>query len=994
MMKLKSLLSLSILTGITLTTAAMAFADGNVIANSSFEISRADGTLAGWNAGKNAKNLSIDKSTFYHGKNSLHLHLNGDETMFSQEKYMTLEPGKKYTFSAYVKTNALDPVDGLSIEVINLGWSFGNQSKLQINQATSDWRRYTRTFTVPAASQFKYRGHDNDQYKVMIVTKAKGEAWIDAIQLEESTSATAYEPVEKETASAGVQDPLANELKSIGLQQPTYFHIANPLFETLLSDQPGPRHSLYYGYNDLLVDAYRNYALKFGHRYVQRDQYQEILDHHLIPMTNAWARGGMGSYPTMRMILRPDEAGDLPKVLGNKPWMMDPRWQENYVQAAIKLAKQSLDKSPDNKWGNTWGLWAGDEVFESFAIKVVPKEKRYPAMEQADAEIKQDYGFGKFGMPDSEDDPNIFRRIAYRRWVNAKLAETYKSTFEAVKKINPQLKMLGPDQSGAVPPIDYDAITPYFDFIINQSWYGAKPFVRQLANGADAKATADLSRCPVWQLPQHTFATDLETVREQYSQVYRNGGQGLAILGVEWYDREMEHPEYTNPKKWKALLEINDTVTHMNKVKLPQPDTAILYCSDTLLSYPNPKMAAPDHYQMYSAYAALGPEIGSWFSFVSDRQIERGTRKLSDYKVLYIPLAQYSRSSVLDKIKDYVKNGGTVVCTDPTAFTWNINGEVLSPQWEELSGVHKSTLRANTPETTIQIKPAALLKQTPALSVKYEVTGWSINSTDNAVTTLATFSDGSPAITSHNYGKGRVITFAIDAFASPYLNSANIEFFKNLQTAVGAKENLPIWRFKLPPFKTVSDEDPPSKLVCLTNNNMVFERSQSQAKDNQATGGTYSYQNAPMGIADFNSLKENISFADGHLTNRQTAFAQRRLQGGKNPPELEKWIVSWKDSAPASITFDLKKTYTLDHLVLFYSGASPALQTECSIDGKTWIAQSSLAAKPATADVLNVEMPLHGNYRYVRLTIAARQPDQEFKLSEVEIWGGDAESNR
>jgi hypothetical protein len=333
-----------------------------------------------------------------------------------------------------------------------------------------------------------------------------------------------------------------------------------------------------------------------------------------------------------------------------------------------------------------------------------------------------------------------------------------------------------------------------------------------------------------------------------------------------------------------------------------------------------------------------------------------------------------------------VKAGGTVVCTDPEAFTWNINGEVLSNQWEELSGVHKSTLRTTTPETTIQIKPAALLKKA-ALSVKYDVTGWSINPTDNAVTILATFADGAPAITSHKYGKGRVITFAIDAFASPYLNSANVALFKNIQTAIGARENLAIWRFKLPPFKTVSDEDPPSKFVCLTNNNMVFERSQSKAKDNQATGGTYSYENAPTGIADVNSLKANIPFAEGHLTNRKIALDQRDTKGAKGPADLEKWIVCWNDAAPASITFDLKKTYGLHQFNLFYSGQLPALQMECSTDGKIWIAQSSLAAKPATADVLNAEMQLSGKYRYVRLKIGARQAGQEFRLSEVEIWG-------
>jgi hypothetical protein len=983
---MKQIHALLIALSAILLSGSMAFATPNVVQNSSFEIQRADGTLAGWTASKNAQALAIDKSTFYEDKQSLHLSLKGNEVLFSQEKYIQLQPGKKYTFSAYIKTRDLNPSTDFTFEVINLGWSFGTQSKLQIDQTNSDWRRYSRTFVVPAPGQFKYRGHDNDDYKILLTSKASGEVWIDAIQLEQSDSATAYKPIE--TATNEVQDTVSNSIKNIGLEQATYFHIDNPLFETLLGNEPGPRHSLYYGYNDLFVDAYRDYALKFGHRYVYDEQYQEILDHHLVPMTNGWARGGVGSYPTMRMILRPDVAGDLPKVLGNKPWIMDPRWQENYVQAAMKLAQQSLDKSPDNKWGNTWGLWAGDEIFESSAIKIVPKENRYPAMEQADAEIKKNYGFGKFDMPDSETDPNIFKRIAYRRWVNAKLAETYKSTFEAVKKINPQLKMLGPDQSGAVPPIDYDAITPYFDFISNQSWYGAKPFVRQLATGADTKATADLSQCPVWALPQHTFATDLETVREQYSQVYRNGGEGLVILGVHWYDREMEHPEYINPQKWKALLEINDETTHMNKVKLPKPDTAIFYCSDTLLSYPNPKMAAPDHYQMYSAYAALGPEIGSWFSFVSDRQIERGTRKLSDYKVLYIPLAKYSRSSVLDKIKDYVKNGGTVVCTDPDAFTWNIDGEVLSNSWEELSGVHKIAPRENAPETTVQVKASALSKQSPALSLKYETSGWNINSLSNT-TTLATFPDGTRAIVSHNYGKGRVITFAIDAFASPFKNPENTEFFKALQTAIGAKENQSIWRFKLPPFKTIAQETP-SKSLCLTNNNMVFENSRSMAKDNFATNGTYSYENAPTGIADFNSMKTDIPFAEGYLTNRQTAFVGRNTKGGKNPPDLQDWIVSWKDSAPASVTFDLKKSYSLSHLTLYYSGALSQLQTECSGDGKTWIPQSSSAAKPATDDVFNLDLSLKGNYRYVRLKIGTREPNQEFKLSEVEIWGGDA----
>ena len=87
------------------------------------------------------------------------------------------------------------------------------------------------------------------------------------------------------------------------------------------------------------------------------------------------------------------------------------------------------------------------------------------------------------------------------------------------------------------------------------------------------------------------------------------------------------------------------------------------------------------------------------------------------------------------------------------------------------------------------------------------------------------------------------------------------------------------------------------------------------------------------------------------------------------------------------MTFDLQKPYPLDHLTLFYSGTLPALETQTSQDGKTWQDQSSVTAKAATADVLNLELPLKGTHRYVRLKIAERKAGEEFKLAETEIWG-------
>ena len=785
-------------------------------------------------------------------------------------------------------------------------------------------------------------------------------------------------------------------------QESDHFPVANPLYEELLDDERGPDRVLYYGYNDLDCDGldqslpaaaiYRPYAKKFGHRYVAEEERRELCVLPVIPMTNAWLqpRGGVGSYPTMRMILRTENLTDPPPMIGESPWIMHPRCREAYLKAAVKLAEQSLDGSPDNVWGNTWGLWAGDEVFEASGIRVVPKEKRDEAVEAIDREVRERFGFSKYGMPDSEEDENPFKRIAYRRWVNAALTELYKKTYELVKKINPKLVMLGPDPCGAMPPVDLEAMTPYFDLVSNQSWCAPTPFVQQLATGADTKAMVDLSVCPVWALAQHAAVETPEGVREQYSQVYRNGGEGLIPLAVEWYDRELEHPKFINSAKWQALLEIIQTVTKMNRVKLPQPDTAVLYASDTYLTWKVPKMAHPEYPQVYAAYAALGPLTGSWFSFISDRQIDRGTRKLSDYKVLYIPLATYQRGVVLDKIEDYVKEGGIVVCSDPTAFTWDINGESLAARWDQIAGVSRG--KARTGPVTAHTVATQFLGTAGETALTFTGLGIEMVPNDASAKPLAVFDDGAVAATVRPCGKGYIVLFASDLFAWRDLNPSAVELVRQIQLAVGARIRQDIWRFKLPPFKSVYVKDVETRR-CLTNNHVertfTMKRNDVTSRHNVQIGGTYTYDHFPTGIADAATAGE-IPFDSGHLTNRKQAYINRLIGGsggGRRPPELEKWIVGWADPKAVDVTIDLKKTYSLDRVTLFYSGILPQVKVQGSLDGRAWKDLGFLPAQPKTNDIIDVTAHLAGEHRYLKLGFTARPADAVMELCEMEIWG-------
>lgn len=965
---------------VQLTAVAAATASGNLLRNSSFEILDDEGIPVGWNASGNGGLILVEPADAQHGKACVHFQLEGQATRLDQTKLMALHPGNTYTLSAYVKTQGLDPATGFQLQLINVGWTFGYQSMLPINEANSDWKRYTKTFVVPAADAHKYEGAPNVQYQVvMYANKAHGSVWVDALKLEESAAASDYEPMEGVGSVAGV-----TALKPRDFQRSKYFQVKKPLFKELLSGEQGPRQVLYYGYNDLWAGtSYRSYAKKFGYRFVLDEQVKELRSHPFVPMTNGWPRGGVGSYPTARMILRPDVQDVAPKVFGDNPWVMDPRWQDAYVKAAIKLAEQSKDTSPANTWGNTWALWAGDEVFESLGNKVVPKDKRYDEVQSIDRDIRERFGFGKYGMPESQEDTNPFARIAFARWVNARLTDTYKKTYELVKKANPRLLMIGPDPCGAVPPVDLEAMTPYFDIVTNQSWYAASPFTQQLATGADTKATVDLSACPVWALVQHANANDPEALREQFSQVYRNGGQGLVILGVEWYDRELEHPKFINPAKWRALLEITDTVTKMNKLKLPKPDTAILYASDTLLALDTPKMADAEHPQMYAAYAALGPGVGSWFSFVSDRQIDRDQKQLKDYKVLYIPLATYERSAVLEKIEQYVKQGGIVVCADPTAFTWDINGESLAQRWDSITGATRGKPRQG--DVSARLVNSSFVKAKTAQTITLPDSGVSLSPLDASVKPFAAFPDGSPAATIRRCGKGTIIAFASNPFASTDRSSQVVELVKQIQLAAGARTNHDIWRFKLPPFQTVAMGQADNN-VCLTGNSVTYDGADMKLTRNQATGGSYTYDHFPTGLADA-ATTGDISFDWGHLTNRKQAYATRKRGYSRGEPALEKWIVSWKDRAPVSITIDLKRDYVLDRVQLIYSGTLPDVRLSVKMDGQSWNHLASYPAQPPSADVMSVAAHTHQQCRYLRFEFAERKTDAPMELSEVEIWG-------
>ncbi|MCC7352075.1 MAG: hypothetical protein IT446_16060 [Phycisphaerales bacterium] len=799
-----------------------------------------------------------------------------------------------------------------------------------------------------------------------------------ALVMAGSVGASADDQALKDASSSGVGVQPSQVETPTRPNDSGYFVVPDPLYETLLSDQPALSITPYWGGNTKYRERYSGYADKFAYRYVWDEQWSEIAPYSMAALGMPSAESIKHHVPTIETILA-YSTDVAPKIIDDKTanWILDPRWQDEYVRRAVELAEEYRGKTDQ-----LWALLAGDEMYESAAIKIPPMGLRYDKVQQADEEIRTKYGFGKYGMPESDTDADPFRRIAHRRWVIDQLEALFARTNKAVKEVNPEMKLISPDFSGAAPMCDLGRLSNYFDLVMFQSWDIFEPLANQVSTGCDTKIISDLSTVPVSALVQNTIGRaqipGIEDIRERYSQAYRNGADGITICAEEWYEFEIGHPRYNYPAKWRAMLEIADLAKSMRKVRLPVADSAVLLSEYTMYTFRWPQVTAEDHREIYAIYTLLGPLTRSWFTFVSDRQLERSPLDVGKYKAIYIPLAKYESAETLSRVEDYIRAGGTVICADPEAFSWNIDGTPLAERWAKITGVSFGEARQGSVLAKTVKKPALALNGT----CSFPVAGYSVKNLAAGVKPLMEFEDGAPAVLIRPYGKGRVIQFASNPLmVSPTLSSPVNDLFRQLQKAVGAKVGHDVWRFKLPELKTKLQWPPVSPVgtVCLTNNFVMMEGASAlHGSANQATKGTYEVR-----ASDDGSLIEGpVAFDAGKLTNRWLAYQTRREF---REPDPAKWTLNL--DRPAVATFDLGGSYPLERIVLFHTGTLPQVNISASTDGKEWIPQGQWPGHADGLDVCDSTMKLTGNFRYLKINFSApKTPGDKGVLSEVEIW--------
>ncbi len=768
-----------------------------------------------------------------------------------------------------------------------------------------------------------------------------------------------------------------NEYPAQKTRFPRVFAVPDALFGELLSDRPMglARDGVIYWSLGRDLNGMRPFALQYGQRYVYDEMLDLFAQHRLMILDNAYTL----TVPVYHQDVEHRRRGTRGLLYPPTKEFPDPAGIDKYLTATRECVAANRDI--------LWGIYAGDEAHEH-ARRLVAKRWAAKAPDDAwirelDATVRRDYGHGKYGLP-TPDDSDPFRWLALNRWLNAtmqQVAEKLKAWRDAEA---PGLKLISWDPVAALQGLDFGRWGETFDVITHQLYPSRDPnrcefgFITKVLVDLTAREAGGPEVWPCAHVEHYAGAFTPEEVNEYLSQVFRNGGLGLHLYladtvgrsagkGCTWFDF------YGSPPRWRALMQTVDRLRTMNRPALPAASkAAILLATDTMNAAPD-EGRRPDEAE--ALYDFLGPWARRWFQFIDDNQLERGDRRLADYSVVLVPLLSITRKVVVERLEAFVRAGGQLVVFDPEALTWYDDGTSAEADRLRLLGVKPGAA----------IQPAKLVTRRGELPLY----GAGRRVAADAAEVTFRFDTGEPALIHHPLGQGAVDWFATNPLQFKALGDpAWRDFF----AAIADDLKLPrtdLWRFKLPPFDRARAEQEPG--VCLTGNYLLWDNNSPLDVGNARLAGSYRYSLAPDAWRDEGG-EGDLPFDRGDLTDRRQApsagdcFVADKELRAKAPP-VTAWAVSWKQTAPFDLTFDLLEPRELDRVRFFYSGQLPPVNCYGSSDGQQWARLAGVAGQPSTADVPDVVLPVAGRHRYLRLSFGPRGADQRLTLAEVEIWG-------
>ncbi|MCK5805076.1 MAG: hypothetical protein KAI66_19740, partial [Lentisphaeria bacterium] len=631
--------------------------------------------------------------------------------------------------------------------------------------------------------------------------------------------------------------------------------------------------------HDIVSYRFGAFCLKYAQPYVLGAVYRNAAEHKLHYISNSlrYITEDLFQFKThaKKLPLSMIYMGSSRSKTEGKPaekngvsYMGDPDNQAVYLRTIRKTL------SEHKEW--IWGFMVADELQEHDLTRGLRfhygEQGPYPMMARVDAEVKREFGFGKFGIPTSLKDANPYRWMAYRRWYNHQFSAFQKRIYETVKEVAPKVHVISVDPVARVMPLDYSGYGQHVDIMTHQLYPRNSRWIQSSA--WITKTLRDLSGKPVMPCAHvenysNTFRPD--EVRELMSQVYRGGGEGFHLYmpdtaGKQGGVHDMRSDRYGSWPRWETVMGTLANAAGNPRPVYPDPDCAVFFSNDGEMGELAGGLRGKDRFCWL--FQLLGPVSRGWFQVISDNQVGRSEIDLSSYPVIYVPgAAHFQRREVVQAIWDYVNRGGTLVVCQPDAFAMHLDG---TPNAKLLAALlpARGDLVEHTRLTVTNASPTGSFALPLAPP---EGKGAEIVPADGVVPILL-YEDKAIAAARKQVGKGQVVYFAFEPLFRKTVENANWRaFWTAFHKGLGLKIGQDIWRFTFPKVPAASQVLESPTGWCLSNNYVMWDTNEPVPVKNIEVAGTYSYSRPPDYGTDEGGVTD-IPFSRGDLFDRRTAM--------------------------------------------------------------------------------------------------------------------------
>ena len=778
-----------------------------------------------------------------------------------------------------------------------------------------------------------------------------------------------------------------NELIPANLREKkqAFWSVEKKEYESLFSDKYSP----FKGQSAFIWDhpvsvGMKNFALQYGMEYSTKLIINEYKKANLLPYV-----GYTG------LAHNTEKLSDYSKKTGNGFILYFPYMDFQGKFCCIYnpiVRKQLLDWTRNHLKKNPglyWGISLGDEATEHFArhlihaLKDSKRLKKDAYLRAAAKEIKEKYGYGKYGAPSSPKAKERFQWIAIKKYVFDKVLEIQKELFKISREFKrpngKSLVCISADPIGGLNILqNQNREKDYCDIFTAQCLPLYSALLQTIS--FSAKILRDLTDKTVWpcvHFEPYYYSHDAETTAAYLSEVARGGGSGIQIWNSDYVGkvRKMGCSEidyYGHRPRWNTMIDIVKKFNTMPLLKYPEPDYAYYLSNETVNSY-----WAPLFQDCEALFTLLGPSAQSWFKFICGNQLVDKKVDLKKWKVVVIAKADIELSENQQKFMDFVKNGGTLICFDPKAFNNTTDGRSTQIFREQLFGA--KTVKSDEVLFTFTNHPynKKITKEMIGLNP-----GFALQPLGNTEV-LAMFLNKTAAVTMKKYqGGGKAILFA-SAMKNSYIPQKEWKALINqLLHNEGIKTGHKIWNFNFPFKKEVK---PVIKEKCYTNNFFFWWLNEPVTSANiKLSGAYYTYNIAPMGTKE-----KKFDFTKGRLTNRIFALTAGDLTNRKNRSlvksgklRITQFVDTWIEEEALKINFNFNKEIPISKIVIYYSGNLPEAEAIFP-NGKFYRIKGGTSAGVARLE-LNVPVTIS---KSVEIRIAQRLLGEKITISEIEIFG-------